>query len=267
MRDAMAGWNPQRYAQFSGLRLRPALDLIGALPALPAGDVVDLGCGAGAVAEPLQALADGRRLIGVDNACEMIARARDTGLYDVLVQQDLSAWQAEAPPALICSNAALNWVPEHGALIARLVAMLEPDGVLAVQVPRQSARPSHALWRDLSGEMFPERFNWVEWESEVHAPGYYAELLNGLGECRVWETEYYQRLEPSQSAHGAALYPIHLWPPGAWSLVGGGANALRSALFRGGGHLLHCRGGWERLVSLPQALLYGSKGCCLNTRQ
>jgi trans-aconitate 2-methyltransferase len=41
-------WSPGAHLAFRDFRLRPALDLSSAVPeGLPAGDVVDLGCGSG----------------------------------------------------------------------------------------------------------------------------------------------------------------------------------------------------------------------------
>ena len=39
---AKADWSPETYARFHDLRLRPALDLLAQVGALPAGDAVDL---------------------------------------------------------------------------------------------------------------------------------------------------------------------------------------------------------------------------------
>ena len=68
-------WNPSRYGQFKGQRLRPALDLLSRIGELPEGDVVDLGCGAGAVGPALRARFPERRIIGVDTSPAMLAQA------------------------------------------------------------------------------------------------------------------------------------------------------------------------------------------------
>lgn len=200
----MADWKPDRYALFADLRLRPALDLLGAVPELPEGAVVDLGCGAGAVAAALRARFPGRALVGVDSSPKMLAQAE--GAYDSLTEARIEDWEPAAPPALIFANAALNWVEDHAAVLTRLTGLLPSAGVLAVQVPRQSARPSHALWRSLSTELFPGRFDWSDWVSEVAEPAFYARLLERLGAARVWETQYYQRLEPCSDAHPVRLF-------------------------------------------------------------
>ncbi len=57
-------WDPGSYARFRGLRLRPALDLLMQVGAAPAGDVIDLGCGDGAVAPALRQRFARRRIVG-----------------------------------------------------------------------------------------------------------------------------------------------------------------------------------------------------------
>jgi trans-aconitate 2-methyltransferase len=195
---AVKDWEPSRYGAFRDLRLRPALDLLAQVGELPAGDVIDLGCGDGAVAGALRVRFPGHRLIGVDASASMLANAADKG-YDRLVQADIALWQPAAPPALIFSNAALNWLPDHARLMPRLAGMLAPDGVLAVQMPRQGAAPSHRLLREVAERMFPGRV--LPPPSPVLQAGDYAELLSPLGEVRAWTTDYLQMLDPVPQGH------------------------------------------------------------------
>ncbi|PIL17781.1 hypothetical protein P775_23120 [Puniceibacterium antarcticum] len=191
-------WNPGAYHRFRGLRLRPALDLLRSVGPLPEGDVVDLGCGGGAVGPALGQLR--RRLIGVDTSPAMLAQARLTGGYDQLLEQDLAEWQAEAPVALIFSNAALHWLGDHEALLPRLAGMLAPGGVLAVQLPHQNNAPSHRLWRSLVDELFPGRVD-ARQGPKVMLPAEYHRMLAPLGKVVLWETEYYQELAPDAEGH------------------------------------------------------------------
>jgi trans-aconitate 2-methyltransferase len=191
-------WNPESYARYGGIRLRPAVDLINAVPPLPAGDVVDLGCGNGAVGPPLRVFE--RRLVGVDSSPEMLADARRTEAHDVLVQTDVSAWTPAAPPALIFSNAALHWIGEHRSLLPRLASAVAPGGTLAVQMPHQNRAPSHRLWVSLAEEFFPGRID-PESGPGVLEPADYHHLLAPLGRLHLWETEYYQSLPPAETGH------------------------------------------------------------------
>ena len=207
-------WNPERYARFRGLRLRPALDLLAQISALTEGPVIDLCCGNGAVAGALAEQFKGRALIGVDSSPAMLAEAEKTGAYAQLIEADVTAWQPEARPALIFSNAALHWVEGHEVLMPRLAAMLDPGGVLAVQMPRQWGAPSHRFIRDIAASLFSDRFADMP-EAPVHSAVRYWELLSPLGSVMAWETEYVQRLDPQTEGHpvraftqSTALRPI-----------------------------------------------------------
>ncbi|MDN5787952.1 methyltransferase domain-containing protein [Pseudorhodobacter sp.] len=192
-------WNPQRYARFSDLRLRPALDLLAQVPQLPEGVVIDLGCGTGVVGPALSRHC-GRALIGVDSSPAMLEDARNTGVYARLVDADVQQWQPPTPPALIFSNAALQWVPDHQVLLRRLAGMLTKGGILAVQMPRQGGAPSHRFLRDIAASLFGNRFADLP-ESPVQMAVKYWQMLAPLGEVTAWETEYVQRLEAQADGH------------------------------------------------------------------
>lgn len=198
-------WDPARYAAFRDLRLRPALDLLEQVPDLAHGDVIDLGCGDGAVGPALARRFSGRRLLGVDASAAMLAQAEGSvthlgnRLYAGLTRADITLWAAHTPPALIFSNAALNWVPDHAALMPRLALMLTRGGVLAVQMPRQGDAPSHRLLREVAAALFPGRA--LPPLSSVLQAGDYAALLAPLGEFRAWTTDYLQMLDPAAEGH------------------------------------------------------------------
>ena len=192
-------WDPGTYNRFRGLRLRPALDLLRALPPLPEGPVVDLGCGNGAVGPALARL--GRAVTGIDASPAMLAEAEATGIYAALHRMDIADWVADGPaPALIFCNAVLHWLPDHDRLIPRLAAMLAPGGTLAVQVPHQNNAPSHRVWLSLAEEMFPGQID-PDQGPAVLRPAEYHRLLSPLGELSLWETEYYQQLDASADGH------------------------------------------------------------------
>ncbi|WP_426033045.1 methyltransferase domain-containing protein [Cypionkella sp. TWP1-2-1b2] len=194
-------WSPETYARFRGLRLRPALDLLAQVGELPEGEVVDLGCGDGAVAADLILRFPGRRLHGVDNSQAMLAEAENLRLYGRLTRADIELWQPFNAPALIYSNAALQWVADHPKLMPRLAGYLAPGGVLAVQMPRQFKAASHRFLRDIAGSMFPDRFDFSKETSPCAKAEDYHALLSPFGAVEAWETEYIQRLEPTIAMH------------------------------------------------------------------
>ena len=200
-------WDPGAYLRFRGHRLRPALDLLAAVPGLPGGEIVDLGCGTGVVGAALAARFPGRAVTGVDASPAMLAEAGKAGGYARLAAADIAVWAPEAPVALIFSNAALQWLGDHPRLLPRLAGCLVPGGVLVVQMPRQYDEPSHVLLRAVAAEHFPDRFDRHDWQPPVAAPEVYARLLAPLGRLSLWETVYYQRLEPDGQRQ-AAGHPV-----------------------------------------------------------
>ncbi|NJM83001.1 MAG: methyltransferase domain-containing protein [Tabrizicola sp.] len=229
----VADWNPDLYAAFRGLRMRPALDLLAQVPALPEGEVVDLGCGDGAAAGALRQRFPAARMTGVDTSAAMLAAAQG---YDATTQTDIADWWPEAPPALIFSNAALHWLTGHDRLLPRLAGMLVPGGVLAVQMPRQFGAPSHARLREIAAAMFPDRFDFRDWTPPVAAPDHYWRLLSPLGTTQVWETEYLQHLPPGDAhpvrrfTKSTAMRPFveRLSPPETAAFLAAYDEALRA---------------------------------------
>jgi trans-aconitate 2-methyltransferase len=173
---------------------------------VPNGDVIDLGCGDGAVGPALAArFKPDHHLIGVDASAAMLEKSATVAgrhggrLYGLLTKADIALWEAHSPPALIFSNAALNWLPDHVALMPRLAAMLTRGGVLAVQMPRQGEAPSHRLLREVAEGLFPVRT--LPPPSPVLQAGEYVELLLAFGEIRAWTTDYLQMLGPVADGH------------------------------------------------------------------
>jgi trans-aconitate 2-methyltransferase len=207
-------WDPDQYLKFADHRLRPALDLVNAIPLTAPHLVCDLGCGAGNVTRLLRLRWPDARLIGVDTSAEMLSKAAGV-LPDALWQQaDLADWAPPEPSDLIFSNAALQWLPDHPALFRRLVAQLAPDGVLAVQMPRNYDTPSHTGMRDAA-----EAGPWRDLLRPLlrHAPvataaDYWAMLADLGVTADIWLTEYLHVLSGDdpvvQWTLGTALRPL-----------------------------------------------------------
>ncbi len=198
-------WNPGAYSRFQDLRLRPAMDLLGAVDRIGAGDIVDLGCGNGQMGAALAERAMGRDVIGVDASPAMLEKARVSKGYASLQQADIRVWQPRRAPGLIYSNAVLHWLPDHGRLMPALVEMLGHGGTLAVQMPHQNNAPSHRVWLSLAEELFPGRVDKCGTPG-VLAPAEYDALLAHKGRFRMWETEYYQRLSAEAGSHPVRRY-------------------------------------------------------------
>ncbi len=123
-------WNAERYAKnaryvadFGG----PVLEL---LAPRPRERILDLGCGDGALTEKL--VAAGATVVGVDASADMVAAARRRGLdarvanaYELEFDREFDA---------VFSNAALHWMRDPDAVIARVKRALKPDGRFAAEM-------------------------------------------------------------------------------------------------------------------------------------
>jgi trans-aconitate 2-methyltransferase len=203
-------WDPQQYGRFSGQRLRPALDLIARIPAENPRSVVDLGCGTGNVTRILRERWPGAGIAGVDGSPQMLTEARKTESNIRWDQIDVAEWNPPEKFDLIFSNAALHWLDDHPALFARLFEKVAQGGVLAVQMPRNFAAPSHTLIHELAASPpWRQALAGLVRPHPVLAPEVYYRLLASVARTLdIWETEYLQVLEGDN--------PVAEWTKGTW---------------------------------------------------
>jgi trans-aconitate 2-methyltransferase len=179
-------WDPAIYERFKAERTQPFLDLVDLVECGALRRAVDLGCGTG----ELTVLGADRlgieSLTGIDNSDAMLADAHGRARPDVRFEQgDIAAWTAPADVDLVLANAALQWIPDHPAVLSQWTAGLAPGGQIAVQVPANADHPSHSLVATVAEERFAADFpDGVPVDpvvSNVLPPEQYATLLYELG--------------------------------------------------------------------------------------
>lgn len=180
-------WNPEQYLRFADARTRAASDLLARVPLEAPATVVDLGCGPGNSTALLAARWPAARITGVDSSPEMLAAARAAMPELAWVEGDAASWTPEAPVDLIFANAVLQWVPNHEALLPRLMACLAPGGVLAVQMPTNHEAPAFQVLRDLAGGETKG-----DWRRPLSPEAYVRMLTPHADAVDLWETEYQQ---------------------------------------------------------------------------
>jgi trans-aconitate 2-methyltransferase len=210
------GWDPGQYGKFRDDRARPFFDLLARVPDRRFGRVADLGCGTGELTRVLAERWPAARVTGVDSSREMLQAAAPRAIAGRLefVEADIAAWEPPDRFDLVLSNAALQWVPDHGRLLPRLSALLAPRGVLAVQVPANHDWPSHQeILRLAAEEPWASKLT-GRWRPHAVEPldGYVRTLQAGGLAVDAWETTYVHILQGADPVlewlKGTALRPV-----------------------------------------------------------
>jgi trans-aconitate 2-methyltransferase len=188
----MNDWSASLYLKFEDERSRPARDLLSQVPLTSARRVFDLGCGPGNSTELLVARFPEAEVVGVDTSADMLAAARRRLPAQRFVAGDVASWMPDAPADLLFSNALFQWIPDHIAVLVRLLGTLRSGGVLAIQVPDSLGEPSHALMRELAGSApWAARFTTPIERQAIGAPRDYYDALKPLSaRLDIWHTLY-----------------------------------------------------------------------------
>jgi len=115
--------------------------------------MADLGCGTGELTADAHRVLGARETVGIDRSEAMLepARALDVdGLTFAL--GDIAVFAPTEPFDVVISNAALQWIPDHPAVLARWTAALTDHGQLAVQMPTNADHASHRLSAEVARE-------------------------------------------------------------------------------------------------------------------
>jgi trans-aconitate 2-methyltransferase len=212
-----AMWDPGVYGRYGDERSRPFFELVARVPAERPRQVVDLGCGPGNLTATLADRWPDALVRGIDSSPEMIETAKALDAAVDFSVGDLRSWTPSPGVDVVVSNAALQWVPGHEAVVRRWVDALAPGAWLAFQVPGNFDSPSHrSLYEVAAQRSWRDRLSTVVPRIAVPDAAAYAEVLTGAG-CAVdaWETTYVHLLPGSSADHpvlswmeGTALRPV-----------------------------------------------------------
>jgi len=210
-------WDPELYQRFGDERSRPFFDLVGRVAAEAPGMVVDLGCGPGTLTATLARRWPGAQIHGIDSSAEMIEAARALpaeGQRLRFALGDVRDWEPDGRVDVIVSNAVLQWIPDHLALLARWAGFLTGGGWLAFQVPGNFDQPSHQALRELAGSRrWRPLLAGVQFNRQAADPADYVDLLARAGfGVDAWETTYLHVLHGDDAVldwyRGTGLRPV-----------------------------------------------------------
>ncbi len=210
----MPSWDAELYLRFERERTLASHDLVARVTLAAPRRIIDLGCGPGNSTAVVRGRWPEAKITGLDSSPAMLEKART--LHPGLDWQlaDLATWQPEEPYDLVFSNATLQWVPEHAALIPRLFGAVTAGGALAVQVPSHLDSPvQRAILETAAEARWSDRTAHASWSMNVLEPsGYYDLLCGEAAAIDMWVTTY-QHILPDAEAiiewmRGTGLRPF-----------------------------------------------------------
>ena len=206
-------WDPARYEQFKAERAAPFDDLLALINVREGMSVIDLGCGPGPLTERLADALPRSDVLGIDSSAEMLASAQELARPGLRFEQR-AIEDVDGEFDLVFSHAALQWVPDHSALIPKLLSIVRPGGQLAVQMPSNFSHPTHKIIDEVGAvEPFKSGLNGYVHSWSVLGVEQYADLLfaSGAKEQTVFEKVYPHVLEDADALadwmSGTALVP------------------------------------------------------------
>jgi trans-aconitate 2-methyltransferase len=178
-----ADWNPAQYERFKDERSRPFFDLLALVRPSPSMRVLDLGCGTGELTREMHRRLGAAETLGIDSSPAMLAKSAAFAADGLRFERrDIADFADAAGFDLVFSNAALQWLPDHERLFARIAALVTPGGQLAVQMPMNHDHASHTTAAEVAREApFRAALGGHERKPPLLAPEAYAELLFRLG--------------------------------------------------------------------------------------
>lgn len=195
-------WDPKQYEKFGRERTEPFLDLCNLIHPMHHPRILDLGCGNGQLTKMIHEKLHAHYTIGIDTSKEMLAQAMPLQHAHLhFREEDIALFTSKEPFQLIMSNAALQWVPDHEAVLEKYTRLLSPGGQLAIQMPANQNYPTHVIAAELSSEPPFNKFIDQGRLFNVLTMEDYAQLLEKLGyESQVVRLQLYSHFLESTAA-------------------------------------------------------------------
>ncbi len=197
----MHSWNATTYLQFKNERTRPAVNLACRIPLDDPKTVLDIGCGPGNSTAVLRERFPNAKIIGIDNAPDMIEKAKESYPEMSFLCIDADEYIATVGEKfdVVFSNACMQWLPDHKALLPKWMGLVKKGGVLAVQMPNNYGEPIHQIIEAITtSEKWQPHFRIMREKNILSVAEYYDSLAENAVHVDLWETAYYHTLSTQQ---------------------------------------------------------------------
>lgn len=186
-------WNPEKYDEFKSVRFKPFFDLVALIEDKSNMKTLDLGCGTGELTNMLSERLKTPMVKGIDSSKEMLEKAKP--FKHITFEQKTIEAQIDTDEHwdLIFSNAAIQWVDNHQSLFPKIIAKLNKDGQLLVQMPVQDKNLLNQILLELvQEEPFHTALHGWKRLSPVLSMDEYAQILfeNGGRDINIFMKVY-----------------------------------------------------------------------------
>ncbi|OLS16473.1 MAG: Trans-aconitate 2-methyltransferase [Candidatus Heimdallarchaeota archaeon LC_3] len=144
----------------------------------------------------------------------MLKKAKNLSEEITWVLEDIDKWIPDEKCDLIFSNATLHWLDNHEKLFPILMNHLNPNGVLAIQMPNNFEAPTHKnIYETAKTGPWAESLIPLIREMPVLDISHYYRILNPISKLvNIWQTIYSHFLEGENPVvewmKGSALRPF-----------------------------------------------------------
>jgi len=211
----MEDWNARQYLKFEDERTRPPRDLLAQVPLQRPRRVVDLGCGPGNSTELLVRRFPESEIVGLDSSPDMLRAARARLPACTFLEADIATWTPGPGTDVLFANATFQWIPDHPAVLRRLLETLPAGGVVAVQMPDNTREPALALQREVakSGPWANDPEIRAAARGDLPPPETYYDLLKpACTRIDIWHSTYNHVMATPQAIvewfKGSSLQPF-----------------------------------------------------------
>lgn len=198
----MSDWNSEQYLKFKKERTQPSTDLVNTIKLETPKRIIDIGCGPGNSTRALKNKYPEAEIIGADFSPNMIEKARKENPDMEFISFDASKdfEKLEDKFDIVFSNACIQWVPNHKKLLADMMNALNPNGVLAVQVPITVEQDMHRVIKNVTGAS--------KWKEKLYGSRVfytlsdyeYFDILSDLSnDFKIWKKIYCHRMPTHRS--------------------------------------------------------------------
>ena len=193
----MKDWNPDLYMQFRSERTQPSIDLIAKINPVNPKSIIDIGCGPGSSTQVLVNRWPNARITGLDSSQSMIRKAEQDYPNQEWIVADALTFDSKIKYDIVFSNAAIQWIPNHEALLKKFQKMLSDNGLIAIQIPLFWDMPlGKTISESAKDNRWKKQMEGIEGLFTIHNYSFYYDHLSSLfNSIDIWETHYFHELD------------------------------------------------------------------------